>query len=28
MDAGYVSPLMYMHNSPGLLRIKKQASLL
>ena len=25
MDAGYSSPLMYFHNSPGLLRIKKQA---
>lgn len=25
MDAGYSSPLMYLHNSPGLLRIKKQA---
>ena len=21
--AGYTSPLMYMHNSPGLLRVKK-----
>lgn len=28
MDAGYTSPLMYLHNSPGLLRIKKRASLL
>lgn len=25
MDAGYSSPLMYLHNSPGLLRVKKQA---
>jgi hypothetical protein len=25
IDAGYSSPLMYLHNSPGLLRIKKQA---
>ena len=25
MDAGYSSPLMYLHNSPGLLRIKKGA---
>ncbi|MGD2030721.1 MAG: hypothetical protein PVG86_12380, partial [Desulfobacterales bacterium] len=25
MNAGYSSPLMYLHNSPGLLRIKKQA---
>jgi len=25
IDAGYSSPLMYMHNSPGLLRVKKQA---
>ena len=24
MDAGYSSPLMYLHNSPGLLRIKIQ----
>ena len=23
IDAGYTSPLMYLHNSPGLLRIKK-----
>jgi len=23
MDAGYSSPLMYLHNSPGLLRVKK-----
>ncbi len=26
MDAGYSSPLMYLHNSPGLLRVKQQAS--
>jgi len=25
MDAGYTSPLMYLHNSPGLLRVKKQS---
>lgn len=25
IDSGYSSPLMYLHNSPGLLRIKKQA---
>jgi hypothetical protein len=25
LDAGYSSSLMYTHNSPGLLRIKKQA---
>jgi len=24
LDAGYVSPLMYLHNSPGLLRVKKR----
>jgi hypothetical protein len=24
LKAGYSSPLMYMHNSPGLLRVKKQ----
>jgi len=24
IDAGYSSPLMYLHNSPGLLRVKKQ----
>ncbi len=24
LDAGYSSPLMYLHNSPGLLRIKEQ----
>jgi len=23
MDAGYSSPLMYLHNSPGLLRVKQ-----
>ncbi|MGD9082412.1 MAG: hypothetical protein PVH55_00365 [Desulfobacterales bacterium] len=26
MDAGYVSPLMYLHNSPGLLRVKQKAA--
>ena len=26
MDAGYSSPLMYLHNSPGLLRVKQQAA--
>lgn len=25
IDAGYTSPLMYLHNSPGLLRIKERA---
>lgn len=25
MEAGYSSPLMYLHNSPGLLRVKEQA---
>jgi len=25
LDAGYLSPLMYMHNSPGLLRVKRGA---
>ena len=25
MKAGYSSPLMYMHNSPGLLRVKRRA---
>lgn len=25
IEAGYSSPLMYMHNSPGLLRVRKQA---
>ena len=24
MDAGHTSPLMYLHNSPGLLRVKRQ----
>jgi hypothetical protein len=28
LAAGYCSPLMYLHNSPGLLRIKKQAGML
>jgi hypothetical protein len=27
MDAGYTSPLMYLHNSPGLLRVKQKAGL-
>jgi len=27
LDAGYQSPLMYLHNSPGLLRVKQQAKL-
>ena len=27
LDAGYSSPLMYLHNSPGLLRVKKNARL-
>jgi hypothetical protein len=27
MKAGYTSPLMYLHNSPGLLRVKQQAKL-
>jgi hypothetical protein len=27
IKAGYSSPLMYLHNSPGLLRVKQQASL-
>jgi len=27
LDAGHSSSLMYMHNSPGLLRIKKQAKI-
>jgi len=26
MDAGYTSSLMYLHNSPGLLRVKKQVT--
>ncbi len=25
LNAGYLSPLMYMHNSPGLLRVKRRA---
>lgn len=25
LDAGYSSPLMYLHNSPGLLRVKKRS---
>ena len=25
IDAGYTSPLMYLHNSPGLLRVKQKA---
>ena len=25
IDAGYTSPLMFLHNSPGLLRVKRQA---
>jgi hypothetical protein len=24
MNAGYSSPLMYLHNSPGLLRVKQE----
>lgn len=27
IEAGYSSPLMYMHNSPGLLRVKQRAQL-
>jgi hypothetical protein len=27
IDAGYSSPLMYMHNSPGLLRVKQRAQI-
>ena len=27
IKAGYDSPLMYLHNSPGLLRLKQQAKL-
>jgi hypothetical protein len=27
IKAGYASPLMYLHNSPGLIRVKQQASL-
>jgi len=26
MDAGYNTPLMYLHNSPGLLRVKRMAA--
>jgi hypothetical protein len=26
MDAGYSSPLMYLHNSPGLLRVKQRTA--
>ena len=26
LDAGYTSPLMYLHNSPGLVRIRRRAS--
>ena len=25
IEAGYTSPLMFLHNSPGLLRVKRQA---
>jgi len=25
IEAGYTSPLMYLHNSPGLLRLKQKA---
>ena len=25
MDAGFTSPLMYLHNSPGLLRVKQMS---
>jgi hypothetical protein len=28
MEAGYTSPLMYLHNSPGLIRVKRRAGLL
>jgi hypothetical protein len=28
LEAGYESPLMYLHNSPGLLRVKRKAGLL
>lgn len=28
IQAGYASPLMYLHNSPGLLRVKRRAGLL
>ena len=24
LDAGYASPLMYLHNSPGLLKVKEK----
>jgi hypothetical protein len=27
IDAGYISPLMFLHNSPGLLSVKRQAIL-
>jgi hypothetical protein len=27
LKAGYTSPLMYLHNSPGLLRVKKRSNL-
>ncbi len=27
LDAGYTSPLMYLHNSPGLLRVRQKAKL-
>ena len=28
LDAGFQSPLMYLHNSPGLLRVKQKAGLI
>ncbi|UCF95297.1 MAG: hypothetical protein JSW39_14480, partial [Desulfobacterales bacterium] len=28
LEAGYTSPVMYLHNSPGLLRVKRKAGLL
>jgi hypothetical protein len=28
LETGYTSPLMYLHNSPGLLRVKKKAGML
>lgn len=28
IDAGCISPLMYLHNSPGLIRVKRRAGLL
>ena len=28
VEAGYRSPLMYLHNSPGLLRVKQKAGLI